>query len=100
MVRRKSTTAPDRFTPEIDKQIIDGFVGDKEAMFEELALAGFSKDEIYKRSKSLGLSSNFVAQCRAGNTAVSVRRCLNCDETFVSMGVHLRLCLRCRRSVS
>jgi hypothetical protein len=100
MARRKNTTTPDRFTPEIDKQIIDGFLGDKRAMFEELALAGFSMDDIYKRTKSLGLSNDFIAKYKADNTSVSVRRCLNCDDTFVSMGVHLRLCLRCRRNAS
>jgi hypothetical protein len=98
MARKRKKPVVDRFTPTIDKQIIDGFLGDKRAMFEELALAGFSMDDVYKRSRSLGLSNDFIAKRKAGDTSVSVRRCLNCDDTFVSMGAHLRLCLRCRRS--
>jgi len=98
MVRRKKKTEPDRFTPEIDLQIVDGVLGDSENMLATLTRAGFSKEEIHRRSRSLGLSNRFIAQCRAGDIVVSVRRCLNCDDKFLSMGVHLRLCVRCRRS--
>ena len=97
MARQRKKTVPQRFAPEIDKRIIDGFLGDQEAMFAELAEAGFGREEVYRRSKTLGLSKKFMAQWHGGSTNVSVRQCLNCEVTFISMGSHLRLCLRCRK---
>lgn len=85
------------FTPEIDRQIITGFLADKEATLRQLTRAGFNRKRVLDRAGTLGLSSDFLKRHRLSGGDVSVRRCLNCDEEFLSMGRQNRLCNRCRK---
>ncbi len=83
------------FTPEVDRRIIDGFLGDRAAMLEALAKEGLSEKAVRSRAAALGLTREFIAQCHLGGVDVLVRKCLVCDAPFVSLGAHNRLCLRC-----
>ena len=87
------------FTPEIDKRIIEGFLGDQEAMMKELSRSGFSRSAILEREKKLGLTVQFIKNCQLIGTDVgdvAVRRCLGCNEPFASLGAHNRMCQRCQ----
>ena len=83
-------------SPEIDKRIIEGYLTNREEMFEELGRVGFAKQAIIDRAGTLGLSASFVSKSRAGGVNPTVRRCLCCDQSFVSLGPQNRLCNRCR----
>lgn len=84
------------FTPEIDRRIIEGFLEDQEAALLELGKAGFTRKVVLDRAWKLGLSSDFLKKHRSSG-GVSLRRCLNCDEEFLSEGPQNRLCNRCRK---
>ena len=87
------------FTPEIDKRIIKGFLGDREAMINELSRSGFHRRAILERARNLGLSDHFIKNFHRSGTDVgdvAVRRCLGCNEPFASMGPHNRMCRRCQ----
>lgn len=84
------------FNSQIDKEIIEGFLSDKNAMLATMTAAGFSKRAIRERAEKLGLTQSLLAQFSAGEVELSVRTCLNCDEPFISVGVFNRLCKRCR----
>ena len=85
------------FTPELDKQILDGFLEDREATLREMAKAGFSRQVVLDRAGKLGLSTDFIKKHRGKGLSVTLRRCLSCDTTFVSAGKQNRLCSRCRK---
>ena len=87
------------FTPEIDKRIIEGFLGDREAMMKELSMAGFDRRAILERARNLGLSDQFIKNFHRRGIDVgdiAVRLCLGCNEPFASMGPHNRMCRRCQ----
>ena len=87
------------FTPEIDKRIIEGFLGDREAMINELSRSGFNRPRILERARNLGLSDHFIKNFHRSGTDVgdvAVRLCLGCNEPFASMGPHNRICRRCQ----
>ena len=85
------------FTPEIDDQIIEGFQLDQEATLRQLAKAGFPRGEVLERAGRLGLSNDLLKMHRLSGVVVSSRRCLSCDEAFLSAGPQNRLCNRCRK---
>jgi hypothetical protein len=91
--RRERTS----FTIEIDRRILEGYLGDKERMFEELGRVGITAAAIVKRGKVLGLWTNALAKCRAHRLPVAIRRCLMCEQSFLSVGPQNRMCSRCRR---
>jgi hypothetical protein len=84
------------FTPEVDKWIIEGFLGDRASMLKELSEAGFDRRAIFERAKELGLTDEFIKQCHLTGVDVALRKCLRCDEIFASMGPHNRICRRCQ----
>lgn len=85
------------FTPTIDEQIIEGFQLDQEATLRRLAKAGFPRGAVRDRAGQLGLSNDLLKLHRLSGTVVSSRRCLSCDEAFLSAGPQNRLCNRCRK---
>ena len=95
MVGRRRQRPSSSFTPEIDKRIIEGFLGDREEMIRDLAQAGFSRRAVLDRATTLGLTRDFLAQCKKGGVDVLVRQCLRCEQRFVSLGPQNRLCRRC-----
>lgn len=86
-------------TPEIDKRIIEGCLGDRALMMKELTDAGFERRSILERMKYLGMTDDFIKQCNLTGVDVALRRCLRCDEFFASMGPHNRICRRCQPKV-
>jgi hypothetical protein len=87
----------ERFTLEIDRRIVEGFLVDQEATLRKLASAGYTRKAVLDRAGKLGLTNDFLRKHRSGAFGVSVRSCLSCDETFVSVGPQNRLCNRCRK---
>ena len=92
--QRKGTSAS--FTPMIDKRIIEGFIGDREAMIKELTGEGIGRMDVLGRAEELGLTKQFISQCHVGGVDLAIRRCLRCSKEFVSMGPHNRLCRSCQ----
>lgn len=97
MGSKQGPKSPASFTLEIDQRIITGFLVDQEGTLRELAQAGFTRGAVLDRAGKLGLTGDFLRRHRFDRLDVSVRRCLNCDEAFLSMGFQNRLCNRCRK---
>jgi hypothetical protein len=85
-----------RFTRDIDRRIIDGYLRDLRAMVEELGRAGISKEAILRRGEALGVTKDALASGELGPQRAAARECLCCDRTFLSFGIQNRLCRRCR----
>ncbi|MCP4605032.1 MAG: hypothetical protein GY847_31670 [Proteobacteria bacterium] len=92
--RRESKDAV--YTPIIDRQIIEGFLKDQEAMLKELAQSGFSRQSILKRAEGLGMNKEFYKLSRREGTDPAARKCLRCNKYFASLGLHNRMCRYCR----
>ena len=86
---------PFTFTPAIDARIIRGYLGDKEAMFEELAQLGCDRKMALKRGANLGLNRRFLRECQSWDD-IAVRQCLRCEKGFLSTGPQNRMCHSCR----
>jgi hypothetical protein len=84
------------FTQVVDKQIIEGFIKDRQAAINELTRLGLSRDEIIRRSVELGMNGEFFVLIRRGGVDPAARKCLRCNKYFASLGAHNRLCARCR----
>jgi len=85
-----------RFTPEIDKRLIEGFLDDREAILRALEQDGFGRDAIQRRARVLGLTEKTLEQVRMNRRLISVRRCLRCEKEFLSLGPQNRFCVQCR----
>ena len=96
MAPEQQRGAPKPFTPMIDQQILDGFLGDQQALLDDLAKMGFCRKSVFKRAGDLGITREIVRQCRIAKVDLSMRRCLSCDVMFLSLGPQNRLCNRCR----
>src|SRR5690606_22674494 len=93
-----------------DRRIIDGMLGDRQQMFEEMSAQGISKAMVLRRAAEIGISEALLRQVRgvaadlAGEraakrpvtTSLAARTCLSCDRVFLSTGSNNRLCMRCR----
>ena len=84
------------FTHDVDKKIINGFLQDRRNALTQLGTLGYSKRAVTERAERLGLTRTLLAQHADGELELSARRCLRCDEVFVSQGSFNRLCRRCR----
>jgi hypothetical protein len=80
------------FTDEIDQRIREGYHSDYEAVLRELSDIGFNDAAVERRVVSLGL---LRAPAALGSMRVAKRRCLGCDQSFVSDGWQNRMCKRC-----
>ena len=96
--QQKKTETPSGppFTREIINRIIDGFLGDREAMLQELEDAGFDREDVVKHARTLGLNKEFLQQHKINPRELSVRTCIGCDREFLSQGSHNRFCDPCR----
>ncbi|HOX44372.1 MAG TPA: hypothetical protein PK668_12285 [Myxococcota bacterium] len=94
--RPLAVVAPPPFTLDIDGCIVRGYLSNRRAMLRELAGQGYSRSAVLHRARELGLSAQFVKWCAIGKPDVALRACLGCGTPFVSVGVHNRLCPRCR----
>jgi hypothetical protein len=85
------------FTLAIDRRILEGYLGNRRRMVEELGRVGISEAAITRRAEALGLSTSFLATERAAGVKPTIRQCLQCDQAFASFGAQNRLCKRCRQ---
>lgn len=88
---------PPSFSRELDQRIIDGLLDDQEATLRELEESGFPRSVVLDRAGKLGLTGELLRRHRRDRIEITIRRCLNCEETFLSTGMQNRLCSRCRR---
>ena len=84
-------------TPEIDRQIIEGFLKDQETLLAKLTNEHLSKGAILRRADELGLNRDFLKLTKRDGTNPAARKCLRCGKYFASMGAHNRLCTKCRK---
>jgi hypothetical protein len=84
------------FTPEIDRQIIAGYSGDRKDMLRLLAEGGFSQEVVIKRAEKIGLFRPRPSRSAGPEAPQMVRQCLCCDQVFLAQGHFNRLCRRCR----
>ena len=96
MTAKQRKTKSESFTPAIDKRIIKGFLKDRKAILLELSSEGFSRNAIIKRAGKLGLTEQLIKHNRLNADEVVIRKCLGCNNEFVSMGQYNRLCRRCQ----
>lgn len=90
--------AKDQFTPEMDCEIIRGYVDGREAMFECFEKEhGFSRSAVIRRATALGISQHFIEQLSLSEITYSPRPCLKCDKIFLSRGPGNRLCPKCTK---
>lgn len=94
---RKTTNNDTVFTPEIDRQIIEGFLKDRETMFANLTHEHMSKEAILRRAGALGFNKDIFSQIKRDGVEPEARKCLRCGKYFASMGMHNRLCTKCRK---
>jgi len=93
----EQTQCDTAFTPEIDRRILEGYLGDRRTMIEELGRAGITEEAIVKRGEALGLSTSFLSMSQTGRVNLAIRQCLTCEQAFASFGPQNRLCKRCRQ---
>ena len=81
-----------------DQRIIDLTVaGDERALRRLSEAAGTNLAAVRKRAKTLGLTPRLVKNCRLAGTRPSMRECLRCDISFLSISRQNRMCSRCAR---
>ncbi len=84
------------FTPEIDCEIIRGYLDGRDAMIVRLERQhGLSQSAVLKRAAILGLNRQVVEQLSLSELTYGPRSCLACEKIFLSRGPGNRLCTRC-----
>ena len=77
----------DQFTPELDCEIIRGYIDGREAMFERLEnRCGLSRSAITKRAHLLGLTDRVIQQLSLSDVTYGPRSCLRCVSPPASEG--------------
>jgi hypothetical protein len=84
-------------TKKLDQRIIEGLVTDDSKLFRELSQRGVNEASIREHAHTLGMTKEFIKQCRLSGSRPAMRSCIKCDATFLSSGIHNRLCPRCPR---
>ena len=85
------------FDRELDQAIIDCMVADDRTRLGELARGELNEDSIRDHAHALGLTQDFIKQCRLSGSRPAMRGCIACDDRFLSTGISNRLCRRCAR---
>ena len=93
--KKKSNNAV--FTPEIDRQIIEGFLKDQEILLAKLTSEHLTKRAILRRADELGLNRDFLKLTKKDGAKPAARKCLRCGKYFASVGAHNRICTKCRK---
>jgi len=81
-----------------DQRIIDAIVSEEHTLLRELSSQGLSQEAVRARAGQIGLTNEFIRQCRLSGSRPAMRVCIKCDAFFLSAGTHNRLCRRCVRS--
>jgi hypothetical protein len=79
-----------------DQRIVDSLIAGDDQL-RELARDGVSEAAIRERARELGVTWEFIKQCRLSGSRPAIRACMRCDASFLSSGIENRLCRRCVR---
>lgn len=85
-----------KYSRALDRRIIEGYLHDPRAMFEALGRAGVAAEQIMRRGVTLGVTPALLDLQEPECSALAARECLCCERPFLSVGIHNRLCRRCR----
>lgn len=80
---------------ELDRRFIVAFLHPEQNLLSDLYREGLSVEAVNARAARMGLTSEFIKQCRLTGTQPAMRKCIKCDARFLSAGPHNRLCKRC-----
>ena len=83
--------------PDLDARIIEALVAEDTLPEALLLQAGVAEAIVRARARDLGLSKEFIKNCRLSESRPGMRVCIRCDTRFLSSGVHNRLCRHCPR---
>jgi hypothetical protein len=82
-------------TRDLDQRIIEGLVSEDTTVFRQLSANGVDEASVRAHAHALGVTHEFIKQCRLSGSRPAMRTCIKCDATFLSFGIHNRLCHRC-----
>lgn len=82
---------------DLDQRIVESLAADDANLIGELARSGVSEASIRARGRALGMTWEFIKQCRLSGSRPAMRVCMRCDARFLSAGIENRLCRRCVR---
>ena len=80
---------------ESDRQIIEALMREDTLPPWLFSRVGVDEKAIRARARELGMSKEFIKNCRLSGSLPAMRACIRCDATFLSSGIHNRLCRRC-----
>ena len=78
-----------------DGQIIAALIDIEPHLLNALYRSGLSKQAVRARAEQLGVTNEFIKNCRLTGTRPRMRSCVKCDTIFLSAGPQNRLCRRC-----
>jgi hypothetical protein len=81
----------------LDQRIIEMLVAEDGTLIEELSRGGLNEESVRAQARELGMTNEFIKQCRLSGSRPAMRRCIACDASFLSSGIDNRLCRRCPR---
>lgn len=90
-----SSDRPAWATHKLDQRIIEALVAGDVTLFSQLATSGITEASVRAHASSLGVTNEFIKQCRLSGSRPAMRVCIRCDARFLSSGIHNRLCQRC-----
>jgi len=82
-------------TLSLDQRIIDSLISEDMSVLRYLSACGVNEASVRAHARALGMTHEFIKQCRLSGTRPAMRTCVKCDATFLSSGIHNRLCHRC-----
>lgn len=84
-------------TARIEQRMVESMVSDDTKLFRELERRGVSEATVRAHARAIGMTWEFIKQCRLSESRPGMRVCINCDVRFLSSGIDNRLCRRCGR---
>lgn len=89
--------APSWATHRIEQRMVESLISDDTKLIRELERRGVSEASVRAHARALGMTWEFIKQCRLSGSRPAMRVCVNCDVRFLSSGIDNRLCRRCGR---
>jgi hypothetical protein len=68
---------------------------DETQVLHELSSRGVNEVAVRAHVRAIGVTNEFIKECRLSGSRPAMRVCIKCDMTFLSLGIHNRLCRRC-----
>ena len=82
---------PSWATQRVEQRIIESLVADDTKLLRELARRGVSEASVRAHARTLGMTWEFIKQCRLSGSRPAMRVCINCDVRFLSSGMGIAL---------